>query len=270
EFSSPLADYVVDCVSETVDYAFGRPHLSPAVSRATRGRAILSARLAKFTRFVSTVLARADVRPPVLLVALVYISRLRPHLCMDEEEWALERVFLGALICASKYTDDSALKNVHWAVCTGVFGKYDIGRIEREFLAVLDWELGVTESDLLAHHGGLMAAVSASPPALAGASTCRQLPIPRPRRQTHQARCGVPALEPSSPQSSLGSASPRTPRSPALSYHTAPDMTAPTHKPQMMDLPIDVDADDAHPAPIAVLACRDDDYDALARMFAPR
>lgn len=33
---------------------------------------------------------------------------------------------------------------------TGVFGKRDIGLVEREFLAVLDFQLGVTEADVLA------------------------------------------------------------------------------------------------------------------------
>lgn len=32
-----------------------------------------------------------------------------------------------------QYCNDSTLKNVHWALCTGVFGKRDVGRIEREF-----------------------------------------------------------------------------------------------------------------------------------------
>ncbi|KAJ7029163.1 hypothetical protein C8F04DRAFT_931673, partial [Mycena alexandri] len=83
--------------------------------------------------FVSNVLARAEVAAPAVLTALVYIARARPHLSIALEEWALERVFLGAIIVASKYLNDSTLKNVHWALCTGVFGKRDVGRIEREF-----------------------------------------------------------------------------------------------------------------------------------------
>lgn len=58
-------------------------------------------------------------------------------------EWAHHRVFLGAIILASKYLNDSSLKNVHWALCTGVFGRRDVARIEREFLEVLDFELSV-------------------------------------------------------------------------------------------------------------------------------
>jgi hypothetical protein len=100
---------------------------------------------------------------PTLLASLVYIDRARPHLHSGLEQWALERVFLGALIVASKYLNDSTLKNVHWAMCTGVFGKRDVGRIEREYLDVLNFELKITEDDLLSHHQGLAEAVPLSP-----------------------------------------------------------------------------------------------------------
>ncbi|TFK23444.1 hypothetical protein FA15DRAFT_670463 [Coprinopsis marcescibilis] len=113
----------------------------------------------KFTTFATTVITRAEITTPTLLLALVYINRARPYLHIALEEWALERVFLGALIVASKYANDSTLKNVHWALCTGVFGKRDVGRIEREFLGVLEWELGVSENEVLALWAGLEWAV---------------------------------------------------------------------------------------------------------------
>ncbi|KAL0946401.1 hypothetical protein HGRIS_012627 [Hohenbuehelia grisea] len=146
---------MVDCVAETVDYAMGRP--SPSSSR-TRGRTTMRRpELTKFTTFVTNVITRAEITTPVYLATLVYIDRARPHLHIALEEWALERVFLGALIVASKYLNDSTLKNVHWALCTGVFGKRDVGRIEREFLDVLDFELGITEDDILVHYDGISA-----------------------------------------------------------------------------------------------------------------
>lgn len=129
---------------------------------------------ANFTAFVTDVLQKAEVKVAALLVTLVYIDRAKPHIQIALEQWACERVFLGALIVANKvrvacaycphptdhvstqYVNDSTLKNVHWALCTGVFGKRDIGRIEREFLDVLDFELGVQESDILSHHAVIM------------------------------------------------------------------------------------------------------------------
>jgi hypothetical protein len=138
-------DHVVDQVIETVDYAMGKS----SSSQHTRGRRARTPNQTKFTGFVSTVLTRAEITTPTLLATLIYIHRARPYLHIALEEWALERVFLGALITASKYLNDSTLKNVHWALCTGVFGKRDVGRIEREFLAVLDWELNVSENEIL-------------------------------------------------------------------------------------------------------------------------
>ncbi|KAJ6501871.1 hypothetical protein C8R45DRAFT_818681 [Mycena sanguinolenta] len=241
-----VLDYLVDAVAETVDFAMGRNHTSPA-STATRGRSTHSPYLQKFTTFASTVISRAEVSVATLLVSLVYISRARPHLSIALEEWALERVFLGSLIVASKYTNDSTLKNVHWALCTGVFGKRDIGRIEREFLDVLDWELGVDEADLLAHHEGLIAASERSS-ALASRLIMKTTAAPvkptylvPPRVRTHSRKLSagavVPELEPSSPQSSLASMSPRTPFS-----HAASPAHQPSHHSKPADVPMDVDA----------------------------
>ncbi|KAJ7772867.1 hypothetical protein DFH07DRAFT_733522 [Mycena maculata] len=235
KLTRPVIKYIVDCVSETVDYALGRsPESSP-----TRGRtSARSAYHTKFTSFVATVLSRAEVSSATVLVALLYIARARPHLSIALEEWALERVFLGALIVASKYTQDSTLKNVHWALCTGIFGKGDVGRMEREFLDVLDWELAVGEAELLAHHEALMSLESSSRhrhPAKAAVME------PRPRAHTHHRHSNVPELEPSSPQSSFGSMSPRTP----VSHSMDPDPHS--DEKRAMDVDVDVPATkDAH------------------------
>ncbi|KAH9981412.1 hypothetical protein BGW80DRAFT_1434572 [Lactifluus volemus] len=138
KLSRPIIEYLIDSVVETVDFALG----------------------SAFTAMVNNVLARAEVEVPVVLATLIYLNRAKPHLHIALEEWANERVFLGALIVASKYLNDSSLKNVHWAVCTGVFGKRDIGRIEREFLDVLDFELSIREEDLMVHHDAIMTLVS--------------------------------------------------------------------------------------------------------------
>ena len=134
-----------------VDYALGRPTTSR--NRSER----CSKECSDFADSIANVLHTAGVRISTVLVTLVYIHRCKPHLSIETEDWALHRVFLGALILASKYTNDTTLKNSHWSIATGLFGKQDIGRIEREFLEVLDWELAVSESDLLDLHESLMA-----------------------------------------------------------------------------------------------------------------
>lgn len=146
---SPLfgsLDYVVQCTTEAVDFALGR------VSSFNTSNPKHVNRHAEFAEFVSNVLSRSQVRVPIILVSLVYIHRAMPYLSIGMEQWACERVFLGALISAAKYTSDSTLRNVHWAMCTGLFGKRDVGRIEREFLQVLNWDLSISEDDVLSHH----------------------------------------------------------------------------------------------------------------------
>ncbi|KAI0295440.1 hypothetical protein BC826DRAFT_876815, partial [Russula brevipes] len=190
KLTRPIVEYLIDYVVEAVDFALGRP------SHSGRGRTLSRhAEGSTFAVMVNNVLSRAEVEVPVVLATLVYLNRAKPHLHIALEEWANERVFLGALIVASKYLNDSTLKNVHWAVCTGVFGKRDIGRIEREFLDVLDFELSITEADIMAHHHTVMSLVHPTP------------------RHSHGIPNALPHLGYSSgsPTSTESSLSPRTP-----------------------------------------------------------
>jgi hypothetical protein len=198
----------------------GRP------SVLARGRSALRRPSHKsFHTFATNVITRAEVTTPTVLVALTYMDRAKPHLHIALEEWALERVFLGALIVASKYSNDSTLKNVHWALCTGVFGKRDVGRIEREFLDVLDYELGITEDALLSHHDGLadlvlprqshrvQPTVSSKP---------QQQQQPHPHHHRSRSNNSVPELSPCSPESSSSSSSPQTPESVSIEEQNVP------------------------------------------------
>jgi hypothetical protein len=148
-----LIEHLVQSTAEVVNFALG----TPTTSSSSRGRSTTRTnKYTEFTEFVSGIIERAEVTISDILVTLVYIQRARPYLSVQTEEWALHRVFLGALIVASKYTNDSTLKNIHWAMVSGTFGKRDIGRIEREFIEVLDWDFSVTEADLQVVHDALL------------------------------------------------------------------------------------------------------------------
>ncbi|KAJ7604118.1 hypothetical protein FB45DRAFT_939816 [Roridomyces roridus] len=213
KLSPSVIAYVVDCITDAVEHALTASRAYP------RGRPILPS--SALISFASTVLSRAQVSVATILVALAYIARVRSFLCISEPQYAFERAFLGALMCASKYTQDSPLKNVHWSICSGVFSKNDIGRIEREFLSVLDWQLAIREKNVLIHYAGMMRA--AGPPALRNASpekwqAAPLLTVPRSVHRHHRQRStsstdSVPSLEPSSPESNGTSPSPwpRTP-----------------------------------------------------------
>lgn len=93
---------------------------------------------------------------------------------------------------------------MHWAVCTGIFGKRDIGRIEREFLDVLDFELTVSEADIMAHHNTIMSLIPPSPRHRSHASP--GLPLP-------ELELAYPSGSPTSTEASF---SPRTPPASAI------------------------------------------------------
>ncbi|KAJ7437154.1 hypothetical protein FB451DRAFT_1452106 [Mycena latifolia] len=113
--------------------------------------------------FVAALPARADVALPTVLSALVYVARARPVLSIALQTRRAR---------------------------TRVFGAGDVGRIEREFCAVLDWELRVGAGEV----ESVGAALGATPP---------------------RAPAAAAALAPStwSPASSTASASPHTPAS---------------------------------------------------------
>ncbi|KAK7694113.1 hypothetical protein QCA50_003689 [Cerrena zonata] len=176
-----LIEYTVDCVLETVHYALGRPSSSRVPPR------FRTSERTNFLKFVTEVVTKAEVRVPVLLVAVIYVHRAQPHLDIATEEWANERTFLGALILANKYLNDSTLKNVHWAMASKVFRTRDISRIEQEFLTVLDFELGISEGDILFHHAVLKSYVDSQEPTTPVTNVSSPSPshaVPFPNRTT--------------------------------------------------------------------------------------
>lgn len=56
-----------------------------------------------------------------------------------------------------QYLNDRMMKNVIWARCSGIFEPRDIGRMEREMLNILDWDLSIHEEEILAHQKFLTA-----------------------------------------------------------------------------------------------------------------
>ncbi|KAI0939029.1 hypothetical protein AcV5_000557 [Taiwanofungus camphoratus] len=137
-----LIDYIVDCVVEIVNNASVKSTLSGFTSTRPLKNAY-------FVNFVQNVLTKSRVGMSTLLVTLSYIDRVRSKLVITHREWACERVFLGALILARKYTIDGSVKVKEWAACTGVFDVRDINRIEREFLFVIGYDLSPYGSLLL-------------------------------------------------------------------------------------------------------------------------
>uniref|UniRef100_D8PXB2 Cyclin N-terminal domain-containing protein n=2 Tax=Schizophyllum commune (strain H4-8 / FGSC 9210) TaxID=578458 RepID=D8PXB2_SCHCM len=186
DITPAVKEYIVDVACDAVDLAIDDP-------ASCNHSGALWARPDKhfFSAFASNVIDNSGVAMPVLLVALVYLRRARGQLRIDLDEWAYHRVFLGALIAAAKYTNDTSPKAAHWSAYTGTFGRRDISLIEREFLGVLDFHLGITEDDILAHYDALLAPPAYAPDVCAADMFALSAPSSR-------AGSPLPELEPSS------------------------------------------------------------------------
>jgi hypothetical protein len=101
-FTRHTAEYIVDATIDVVDASLDKWQRGKRTSQNTRSN---------FWTFVVNVINRAEVSMSVLLVTLVYIKRSEPFLKIMEEAWALERVFVGAVVVASKVGSPSSFEN---------------------------------------------------------------------------------------------------------------------------------------------------------------
>lgn len=110
-------------------------------------------------RFISHLVKASSTNSPTLLATLVYLHRLKGKLALATSKFKCTtyRIFLAALIVATKYLHDWSPRNKKWArysrwSCGTVSFRFtlpDVNLMEVEILSLLEWRLGVTEDDFL-------------------------------------------------------------------------------------------------------------------------
>lgn len=146
--SSRVIRHVAHQVIETFDYAARKFHSNQSVTLPERSRASLESpahHRKDFLRFVETVIKRAGVTIPIILCTLMYLFRARESLIDAQSECSYERLFLGALVAASKYLKDSRLESFDWASC----GIRMVRQIEWQFLDAMDVQVSFSEDELV-------------------------------------------------------------------------------------------------------------------------
>lgn len=102
--------------------------------------------------FITRIVNYTHVPSSTFLSTIVYLNRLKkllpPHASGIQS--TRHRIFLACLILSAKYNNDSSPLNIHWMNHTDdIFCLHDINLMERQLLNLLNWDLSITESDLL-------------------------------------------------------------------------------------------------------------------------
>ncbi|KAM9914346.1 hypothetical protein OXX69_000731 [Metschnikowia pulcherrima] len=109
--------------------------------------------------FINRLVKYTNVYTGTLMATLVLLDRLKSKLPQNAQGLACtrHRVFLSCLILASKFHNDSSPKNVHWAKYTdGLFSLKDVNLMERQLLFLLNWNVKVSNDDMVTHLGKLL------------------------------------------------------------------------------------------------------------------
>ncbi|RKO98749.1 hypothetical protein CXG81DRAFT_28443 [Caulochytrium protostelioides] len=99
-----------------------------------------------FVKQVHRVIQTTGVALPVLLIALLYLGRLR-HACPDAAgEGSEYRLFIVALVLSQKYLDDNRFTNRTWSEVSGI-GLRDLNVVEIDFLVRIEWNMYVAKAE---------------------------------------------------------------------------------------------------------------------------
>jgi len=100
--------------------------------------------------YVHRLITYMDCSKSAFLVALVYLDRLaRRDQRLVVSPYNVHRLVLTATVIATKFLDDSVYKNSHYAYVGGITQIEEMNRLEREMLAILQYDLSCTVEEFL-------------------------------------------------------------------------------------------------------------------------
>lgn len=108
--------------------------------------------------FVEHLIKTSCANRPTLISTLIYLKRVKSRLDPGTRGFrcTAHHIFLACLILAEKYVNDELMLNRDWAQSSLIyvegnvvfgFSQAEVNLLENHLLHLLDWDLGITESD---------------------------------------------------------------------------------------------------------------------------
>ncbi|EJU00160.1 hypothetical protein DACRYDRAFT_23164 [Dacryopinax primogenitus] len=122
------------------------PHTPPKTTAP-----VFTRQLPSLERFIRSLVERSRVHTATLLSTCIYLDRIAARIPKGGEGLpdTCHRIFLATLITASKALNDSSPKNSHWVEYARFFTAADVIMMEKQLLALLDYNLLFTEAELM-------------------------------------------------------------------------------------------------------------------------
>ncbi|KAH6883886.1 hypothetical protein B0T10DRAFT_410673 [Thelonectria olida] len=147
-----------DMISYVSSFAAMVFQCNPSSGTAPESHPVNNVPLMPLEDFVVVLIRASKLRVITLMGALLYLIRLKSKLRPGAKGGYTtnHRIFLASIILATKYLDDNALLNYHWAfICSTAakgqsvsFSLGEINLMEMQLLDFLGWELCITPKDL--------------------------------------------------------------------------------------------------------------------------
>ncbi|GMM29339.1 cyclin [Martiniozyma asiatica (nom. inval.)] len=129
--NKPVAQEMVDFLASTTRSIIRVP--VPADKAATTS----------LHHFIKRLISHSHVQTPTLMTTLIYLDRLRAVIPPNSIGMASthHRIFLGSLLLAAKYTNDSSPMNKHWTKYTdGLLNLKEVNALEMEMISYIGWD----------------------------------------------------------------------------------------------------------------------------------
>jgi hypothetical protein len=97
-----FADYIVHTTTDAAAYSLKLGSTDKSRSDILLLSDVMHKKHCGFKQFVSNVVRRSQTRTSTILVALLYLKRAKVVMEIPPPQWILHRLFMGALILATK------------------------------------------------------------------------------------------------------------------------------------------------------------------------